>query len=317
MAVLLLGTLLLAAGAAQAQNWPAASDRTALVPFETSPFPYAGEIPEQNKPFLDVTGRGGRGHTSPRGGVYLEDRAYSDRRSLLFIPRGFDPRRPFAIVLFLHGNEVRLERDVVARQRVPQQLARSGINAVLVAPQFAVDALDSSAGHFWENGHFARYLSEAAPRLADLSGDSALREAFARAPVILVAYSGGYLPAAFALERGGADGRIAGVVLLDALYAEMPRIADFVAAHPEAFFFSAYSASTRAENTALQRLLAEKGVRTFTGLPADLRPGVVAFLPVTGEVTHNDFVTHAWTGDPLRAVLSRVGAYAKSAKATR
>lgn len=319
---LLLGALMLGAplpysGAAHAQGWPTPADRSAFVPFATSPFPYAGEIPEQDKPFLDVTGRGGRGHTSPRGGVYFEDRTYADRRSLLFIPKGFDPRRPFAIVLFLHGNEARLERDVVARQRVPQQLARSGLNAVLLAPQFAVDALDSSAGHFWEAGHLSRYLAEAAPRLAALAGDGGLREAFAAAPVILVAYSGGYLPAAFALERGRAEGRICGVILLDGLYAEAPRMADFVAAHPDAFFFSAYSASTRAENTALQKLLAAKGVRLSTGLPGELKPGVVSFLPVPGDVTHNDFVTRAWTSDPLQAVLSRVGAFAKGTKPAR
>lgn len=316
----LLGALLLltgATGGAQAQVWPASADRTALVPFETSPFPYEGEIPEQNRPFLDVTGRGGHGHTSPRGGVYFEDKTYSDRRSLLFMPRGFDPRRSFAIVVYLHGNEAALEREVRDRQRVPQQLARSGINGVLLVPQFAVNALDSSAGHFWERGHFARYLAEASGRLAALAGDPKLREAFAAAPVILVAYSGGYLPAAFALERGRAGERISGVVLLDALYAEMPRFADFVAAHPQAFFFSAASASTRAENATLQRLLNERHVRLTSGLPADLKPGVVAFLSVPGDVIHRDFVTRAWADDPLRAVLARVGAFTPSKGARR
>jgi hypothetical protein len=35
-------------------------------------------------------------------------------------------------------------------------------------------------------------------------------------------------------------------------------------------------------------------------------PGVVAFIDA-GGVSHDDFVSVAWTSDPLRDVLSRVG----------
>lgn len=306
-----LASALLLAGHARAENWPAPAARTALVPFAASPFPYAGDIPEQNKPFLDVNGRSGRGHTSPRGGVYYEEPTYADRRSLLFMPKGFDPRRPFAVVLYLHGNLATLEGEVIRRQRVTRQLAQSGINAVLLVPQFAVNALDSSAGHFWEKGHLSRYLAEAADKLAAFAGDQSLKAAFAAAPVILVAYSGGYLPAAFSLERGGADARLYGVILLDALYAEEARFAAFFASHPETFLFSAFSASTRAENGDLQHLLKEKGVRVSSGLPEDLKPGVVTFLATPGHIEHKDFVTRAWTSDPLAAALGRVRAFAR------
>src|SRR6185312_9416381 len=48
------------------------------------------------------------------------------------------------------------------------QLGHSGLNAVLVAPQLAVDAPDSSAGRFWSPGGFAAFLSEAQTKLGDL-----------------------------------------------------------------------------------------------------------------------------------------------------
>ena len=67
------------------------SARTELVAFDTSPFPYSGQPPGQDKPFFDVEKDGRRGHTSPRGGIYWEDTTYSDRRVLLHIPSGFDP----------------------------------------------------------------------------------------------------------------------------------------------------------------------------------------------------------------------------------
>src|SRR6266511_2370514 len=109
---------------------PLSSPKIALVAFENSPFPYRGEVPEKNKPFIDVIEGDRLGHTSPRGGIYWEDQTYSDRRALLYIPRGFDPRRPALVVVFFHGNEATLTRDVRNRQEVPRQLAESGLIAV-------------------------------------------------------------------------------------------------------------------------------------------------------------------------------------------
>ena len=148
---------------------------------------------------------------------------------LLQIPRGFNPRRPALMVVFFHGNEATLTRDVRRRQQVPQQIAESGLNAVLVAPQFAVDARDSSAGRFWEPGVFAQFIEEAANRLTKLYGDERARDAFQSAPVVLVAYSGGYQPAAFTLAHGGANERLEGVILFDALYGELDKFADWIA----------------------------------------------------------------------------------------
>ena len=48
-------------------------DRTALVPFETAPFPYNGTIAHTDKPFLNVEEEGRRGHKTPYGRLYWED----------------------------------------------------------------------------------------------------------------------------------------------------------------------------------------------------------------------------------------------------
>ena len=68
--------------------------KTELVAFNASAFPYRGFIPGSTKPFLDARDGTRRGHTSLRGDVYWEDPTYSDRRSLLYLPPGFDPARP-------------------------------------------------------------------------------------------------------------------------------------------------------------------------------------------------------------------------------
>ncbi len=279
-----------------------------LVPFQTSPFPYDGNLPgDDNKPFLDDSENGRRGHTSPRGGVHLAEEAYSDRNSLLYIPKGFVLSPRALIVVFLHGNNVRLMRDVYQRQRIPQQLAASRLNAALVAPQFALDIADSSAGNFWRPGAFRRYLDEAAGQLAALYGDACSREVFARMGVVLVAYSGGYNPAAYALDVGGADARLRGVALFDALYGETDKFARWIRRRGSAFFFSAYSESSRAQNLDLRQAV-ETAKVPINSADAALRlsAGSVSFLSAGPEAEHQDFMTRAWAPDPLTVVLSAV-----------
>jgi len=305
----------IAAPAAKRELAPLAAAKTALVPFDVSPFPYRGEVPQINQPFLDVAEGERRGHASARGGTYWEEETYSDRRVLLYIPKGFDPRRPALMVVFLHGNEATLARDVRNRQAVPRQLAESGLNAVLVAPQFAVNALDSSAGRFWEPGVFRQFIAEAGERLTQLHGDARARGAFAAAPVVLAAYSGGYQPAAFILAVGGIDERMRGVILLDALYGELDKFADWLASRPPAFFVSGFGKAARAENVALQRMLGERGVRFQTALPASLTRGSVTFVAADDGVKHKDFMSAAWVDDPLKVVLRRIPGFSRSAGA--
>jgi len=302
---------LLSASPALAQS-PLPAAKTQIVSFDISAFPYQGEVPDKNITFLDVLDGERRGHTSLRGGVYWEDLTYSDRRTLLYIPRGFDVQRPAAIVIFLHGNLATLTRDVRDRQHVPRQVAESGLNAVLVAPQLARDAADSSSGRFWEPGLFAKYLDEAIDKLTRLHGDPRARTTFEAAPVIIAAYSGGYQPTAFGLAVGGIANRVRGVVLLDALFAEQHKFADWVARHPRAFLFSAYGKAARSEHTELQRLFGERGVKFQTTIPERLTAGSVALFSVGDDVKHNDFVTQSWVPDPLKVMLAKVPGFPRT-----
>ena len=118
-----------------------------LASFENSAFPYHGMIPNyqetgKSRPFMDVDDNGRLGHSSSRGGIHWEDQTYSDRTVLLAAPQSFDPAKGGVIIVFFHGNNATLSRDVIARQQIVRQLADLGLNAVLVAPQLAVDAQD-------------------------------------------------------------------------------------------------------------------------------------------------------------------------------
>jgi hypothetical protein len=277
----------------------------ALVDFVTAPFPYHGAMPGSGRPFLNANAQGRRGHVNFRGHVYWEADTFSDDRVLLHIPPGFDPTRPAVMVVFFHGHGADLARDVRDRQKLPEQITASGMNAVLVAPQFAVDAADSSAGKFWEPNGFKRFLDEAAVKLAKLSGDSRRAAVFAKMPIVIVAYSGGFGPTLSVLDRGGVGGRVRGIVLLDALYAGMETFANWIANNRSAFFISSYTPHTAYRNAELERLLSERGVPYATRLRSGHLQGMVAFLPA-GNVSHRDFVTHAWADNPVKDVLARM-----------
>jgi hypothetical protein len=159
---------------------------TQLATFENSPFPFSGSRPGFEAPFFNVSEGGRRGHRTGAGRVYWAHETYSERRSLIHVPEGFNPEKPAVLVLFFHGHRARLERDIQKRYLIADQITASGMNAVIVAPQFAIEANDSSIGRFWEPGFMKAYLDEAADKMARMMGRPAARAAFERMPVRLM-----------------------------------------------------------------------------------------------------------------------------------
>jgi hypothetical protein len=261
------------------QSLPIKEPLTKLVEFDAAPFPYDG----------------GRG-------------SYHDRRVLLHIPKGFDTRRPGVMVLFFHGHRATLERDVRDRQQVPAQISASGMNAVLVAPQFAVDAADSSVGRFSQPGAVARFVAEAADKLARLHGDPLTAKTFANMPIIIVGYSGGFLPTAYSLSIGGlAKNRVRGVVLLDGVYGQLDKFATWIENNRSSFFISSYTHLTKRHNDELEHMLTKHDVAFSRELKPDLGRGGAVF--VSADVPHRDYVTHAWVDYPIKDIVSRLGDY--------
>jgi hypothetical protein len=298
--------------------WPKASEpqgpapkpgKTKLVEFEMSPFPYEGINPATGRPFINVDETGRRGRMTGSGRVYWEDETYSDQRVLLHIPDGFDVKKPGLIVVFFHGHGAAVDRDVRDRQRVAEQIAASRANAVLVAPQMAVKAADSSAGIFWEQGMFAQFLNEAAEQLALLYAVPGSTRLFDRMPVVIVSYSGGYLATAWCVYHGGANDRVRGVILLDSLYGEMEKFERWIMGNRNAFFVSAYLGSTRARNLEMQRILSDRHLPVGTSLDGNLRPGSIFILSGGSGDNHTDFANRAWGKNPVTDLLNRLPEY--------
>jgi hypothetical protein len=287
---------------------PVREDLTTLVSLKSSAFPYLGNNPHTDEPFLNIVKGDRRGHRSYGGRVYWQDETFSDNRVLMHVPENFNIQKPGVIVVFFHGNGATLERDVRDRQRVPQQISDSGVNAVLLAPQLAVDAADSSAGKFWQPGGLKRFVAESADHLARLYGDPGAAKAFANMPIILVGYSGGFVPTAWSLEVGGLGNRVRGVFLLDAVYGELDKFASWIEKNRSGFFVSAYTRYTKRHDQELIQMLKDKGISVADDMDGPLRPGSVVFVQTPEGVTHRDYVTRAWTDNPVKEVLAKMAA---------
>jgi hypothetical protein len=286
-----------------AHAWSDVSLQTTMRSFKYAPFPLNEK---QASTFFDVNEAGRLGHTSKRGGLLWEDTTYNDNRVLIAnAPQTNSSYYP-TIVVYLHGNQAMLERDVLERQQVAAQIAAANINGFLLAPQFAVDALDSSPGNFAQKKYFAAFMKEASVQAGDWQNNKQLRHQLKYAPIILVAYSGGYLAAANILEHGGMNRRIKGVILLDALYGEEDIFAKWLKAHHRnSFFFSAYTEPAEKSNKQLQHLLSENGIHFETTMPQSLGKKTIHFVQLDETIQHKDLLTQAWNNEPLADLLRK------------
>jgi len=173
--------------------------------------------------------RGKRGHTLTFSLVHAPFPAagapYKDATVMVFVPHHFrlPKRRAVDVVVHFHGH-FNTARSAMQRHQLREQLYDSKQNAVLVVPQGALNAADSSGGKLERAGGLRRMLSELVAvlrsgRVSRVLKKSSLAGARGIGMVCLSAHSGGYRVAAACLRRGGIN--VNEVYLFDALYGEL------------------------------------------------------------------------------------------------
>lgn len=196
---------------------------------------------------------------------------YDDDTVIVFVPEHYRYRAEegLAVLVHFHGHNSTAERALVAHE-LREQLKDSRQNAILVVPQLAVMAADSSCGHLESAGGLARLLAEAIA-VASHDGGVTLDESNFPANaelgrVCISAHSGGYHAAACSLRDGGVEVRE--TYLFDALYGESDAFRDWVLArrgapsssrHKLVSYYGA-GAPTEAVNLALKEELERAGV---------------------------------------------------------
>ncbi len=233
---------------------------------------------------------------------YTEAAVYSDARVLFHAARGFDPAKPFRLVLFLHGHGSEIEATVARHLDIPGQLDRAGVNAVLVAPQLARDAQESVPGKFVEPGRAASFFDEAQGVLRTMLGgeDAAWR----RAPIAIAAYSGGYRTAAQIVGRGEIDDRIEGLVMLDAFFGDAGLYAAWLARnHHRAFLYALHTRSSVEETSVLKTRLIERNIGYATRDDGGPLAGVRL---IEVDTPHGEIAQKGPPAEPVGALLRRL-----------
>lgn len=278
-----------------------------------APFPLEADDDGTGRRFFHETDStsGLRVRLNRHGDRYPEPDHYADPSVLFHVPPGFDRTKPFRLVVFFHGHQSALERDVVGRIGLIRQVDASGANVILIAPQLAKDAIDSHPGKLIRPGALKRMLDEAAGVLARALGpDMAPR--LARAPIVLVAYSGGYRALAAGLteqDEVGADfvSRIEGILVFDAVFGELRRIDAWLQARAgRVFFIGLYGKLSAPWSLDLIYRWEARGLLYGQLLPAEIGRGTVALIQVASE--HADIITEGPPKQPIAAILRRLPA---------
>jgi hypothetical protein len=214
---------------------------------------------------------------------------YQDSHVALFVPKDFRPGKEIDFVVHFHGwrNNV---SNVLVEYRLPEQMAASRRNAVLIVPQGPLDAPDSFGGRLEDPDGFKQFMDEA----LDVLRQQGIVEDARIGRIILSGHSGGYEVISAILACGGLTEKIGEVWLFDALYAKTERFALWFDHHPGRFIdLYTEHGGTKEESEALMTALTGNGVPFFSAdetkaTVLDLRNNHLVFL--FSDLLHDDVV---------------------------
>jgi len=269
---------------------------------KSAPFPYAGKGVDPNFfDFVDLK-TGERFRTIRTLERLSEKDHYRDSSVLFHVPNQFDPRKPFAYVVFFHGNRTEV-RQFIKDYRLDEQIDRSGKNVILVLPQLAKNAADSSPGKFSNRDAFRAFMLEVAQVLTTKLGKQHQKQ-LEQAPIILVAFSGGYKPLACTLDRGGTGSRTKGVLLLDALYEDLYIFGNWILKNVRGgFFIDIFTEDSSCEEKTriLAQFLRRHRLPYREDWPKELKKGLICLMRSPND--HLQIPIAGPPGEPLAQVL--------------
>ncbi len=154
------------------------------------------------------------GLTKKDGTVYPFKPHYSDSSIVIFVPSHFKESSDGTnFIVHFHGH-MNDNMGTLERYMMTQAMIAEKTNALLVLPQGPYRARDSFGGKMEDSGGLKRMVDDV---LATLVKEDVIKAAKIN-KMIISAHSGGYRPAAFALDRGGLNDHISDVYLFDAFY---------------------------------------------------------------------------------------------------
>jgi hypothetical protein len=285
---------------------------TFIARLDHAPYPIDKNDDGTGKRFFRSTkkGSGARVRIMRDGERYPEPNHYSDPSVLFHIPRHFDRRKPFRLVVFFHSHDTALDPGIL-NSGLLGQVDASRANVILIVPQLAYRADDSHPGKLIRPGGLGRMLNEAADILARTLGKD-MKPRLANAPIVLMAFSGGDQGLAAGLKvskdpRAGTKyvERIEGVVLLEAIFEQERRIDAWLKQRVgQVFLVALYGKLSARWTRRLVRRWKGSGIRYRRSLPDRIGRGSVVVIRVDTE--HAAIIDEGPPRNPITEILSRL-----------
>lgn len=254
--LLALATLLVALPAtalAEEPQWQTSpSGRTVFMRFPEAPYPYSSRA---------------SGHIYEKK-LYDTATHYADSTVAVFVPANYTPTASVDFIVHFHGWRNHVARALDYYQ-MREQVAASGLNAILVVPQGPYDAPDSDFGRLeHEPGAFAALLNHVASFLVQrhvLTSTTINR-------ITLSAHSGGYGGLSGVLSLGGLSDTVTDVLLFDSAYGKLAGFANWLAGGGQRRLVTLFTDDTISGNVQLLSMLRGAPVPTRVLMQADLTP---------------------------------------------
>ncbi len=221
------------------------------------------------------------------------------------ISRDLDLEKRITVVVYFHGlRPFESFEAMLERQRIAQQIADAQVNAVVVAPLMPYPIKKKHGVPFADKGAFKKFLNDASVVFAKTLNTSPKK--FADARIVLIGYSAGHWPTKMVISHSHAV--LDGVVLLDAHYGSQEIFFEYairVAKRRQGYFVTAHTETTQRRVREFENALREEKVPIEREPPQRLLPGMIVVIKVEGTFLHHNFVTSAWTENPITDLLKK------------
>jgi len=191
-----------------------------------------------------------QGFKHPDGTFYPYHPHYDDNSIVVVVSESFqETDEGTNVIVHFHGH-MNDNLGVLERYLMPQTLIAEKINAILVLPQGPYRARDSFAGKVEDEGGLKRMIEDV---LSTMQNEKVTKTTRLN-KLIISAHSGGYHPAALALERGELADHVTDVFLFDAFYGNQEAFRGWLN-RGEGVLFAAYTEHLAKEHTSFEQAI--------------------------------------------------------------
>ncbi len=215
---------------------------------------------------------------------------YQDSTVGIVIPKNFKPSDKVDLIVHFHGFHNYVE-NVLDEYELPDELNKSGVNAILIVPQGPKDAADAGIGKLEDKGGFEALLRE----IVEFLHDEKKIPTTTIGKVVITSHSGGYNAVSIICARGGLRDNITDVLLFDSSYGGLENFADWIKLDHDRRLVSIFTAHLAPANFELLTMLKQRDVPYEITMERDLKPDLLskrtAIFIHTEDLLHDQVMT--------------------------